>query len=301
MSSAWDDDAPTGPDYLAPASVEEALQLLAEFGDEAKLVGGAQSLGVFLRQGLIAPRHLIGLRKIAELAEMAATPEGGLTIGAMVTQHALETSDVIRARFAALAEASAAVASPPVRRQGTIGGNLGHADPSGDPPAALIALGAEVEIASLRGRRRLLVEDFARDYMETILEPDELLIAVHLSAPAPRSGTAYLKLRLRGVDTAIVGAGVGLTLAEDGETCRDARIGLAGVGVTPERARAAEAALIGQALTDGAIRAAARIAADACEPMTDTEATAWYRREMVAVFVRRTADIALARARGASK
>ncbi len=137
--------------------------------------------------------------------------------------------------------------------------------------------------------------------METILEPDELLIAVHLPAPTPRSGTAYLKRRLRGVDTAIVGAGVGLTLAKDGETCRDARIGLAGVGVTPERARAAEAALIGRPLSDETIRAAARIAAEACEPMTDTEATSWYRREMVAVFVRRAAEIALARARGASK
>ena len=294
----WDDDVGTGPDYVAPSSVDEALRLLAKFGDEAKIVGGAQSLSVFLRQGLIEPAHLIGLRQIPELAVIVATPAGGLTIGAMVTQHALERSAAIRARFPALAEATAAVASPPVRRQGTIGGNLCHADPTGDPPAALIALGAEVEIASLAGRRRIPAEDFARDYMETVLEPDELLIAVHLPAPRPRSGSAYLKHRLRGVDTAIVGAGVALTLADDGETCLDARIGLVGVGVTPERARAAEAALIGGPLTIETIGAAARIAADGCEPLTDTEATSWYRQEMAAVFARRAGEFALARARG---
>jgi carbon-monoxide dehydrogenase medium subunit len=162
----------------------------------------------------------------------------------------------------------------------------------------LIALGAEVEIASVEQRRRIPVEDLARDYMETILEPNELLVAIHLPAPAARSGSAYLKHRVRGVDTAIVGAGVGLTLTDDGGTCLDARIGLTGVGVTPERARTAENALRGQALTDEIIRAAARIAADACDPMSDTEASAWYRREMVAVFVRRAAEIALNRARG---
>lgn len=295
----WDDEVAEGPDYLAPRSIDEALRLLAEHGDEAKIVAGAQSLSVFLRQGLIAPSHLIGLKQIPELAEMSETADGGLVIGAMVTQHAIEMSSLIRTRYLALAEAAATVASPLVRRQGTIGGNLCHADPTGDPPAALIALGAEVEIASLAGRRRLPVEELARDYMETVLEPDELLVAIHLPARAPWSGSAYRKHRLRGVDTAIVGAGVGLTLADDGETCLDARIGLVGVGVTPERAGAAEEVLRGQKLTDALIRDAARMAADACDPLSDTEASAWYRREMVAVFVRRAAEIALARARGA--
>jgi aerobic carbon-monoxide dehydrogenase medium subunit len=297
MADAWDDEAERGPDYLAPTSVDEALALLAEHGDAAKIVGGAQSLAVFLRQGLIAPAHLIGLRSISELSGITEGPDGGLVIGAMVTQHAIETSNVIRARFPALAEAAAAVASPPVRRQGTLGGNLCHADPTGDPPAALIALMAEVEIASINGRRCIPAEDLARDYMETILEPHELLVAVHLPTPPAHSGSAYLKHRLRGIDTAIVGAGVGLTLADDKQTCLDIRIGLVGVGVTPERARTAEDALRGRTLTDEAIRAAARIAADACEPMSDTEASSWYRQEMVAVFVRRAAEIALDRAR----
>lgn len=299
MESAWDDNAPTGPAYLAPASVDEALQMLAEHNDDAKLVGGGQSLSVFLRQGLFAPSYLIGLRGIPDLARIVSTLDGAVAIGAMATQHELETSPLIQSRFPALAEAAAAVASPPVRRQGTIGGNLCHSDPTGDPPAALIALGAEVEIASANGRRRIPVEDLARDYMETVLEPNELLVAIHLPAPAARSGAAYLKHRLRGVDTAIAGAGVGLTLAEDGETCLDARIGLVGVGVTPLRACDAEAALRGRPLTDQAIRSAARIAADRCEPLSDTEASAWYRQEMVAVFVRRAAEIALNRARGA--
>lgn len=295
----WDEERAEGPDYLAPRSIDEALRLLAEHGDEAKIVAGAQSLSVFLRQGLIAPSHLIGLKQIPELAEITPTTDGGLVIGAMVTQRAIETSSLIRSRFPALAEAAATVASPLVRRQGTIGGNLCHSDPTGDPPAALIALGAEVEIAALAERRRFPIEDLPRDYMETVLEPGELLVAIHLPAPTPRSGSAYLKHRLRGVDTAIVGAGVGLTLTEDTETCLDARVGLVGVGVTPERARTAEDALRGRKLTDDVLRNAARGAADACDPMSDTEASAWYRREMVAVFVRRAAEIALARARGA--
>lgn len=290
------DDEPRGAEYLAPATVDEALALLAEHGEEAKLVAGGQSLFVFLRQGLLQPSYLIGLKRIAELAQIVETPEGGLAIGAMVTQHRLATDPLIAARVPALAEAAGAVASPPIRRQGTIGGNLCHADPTGDPPAALIALGAEVEIASSGGRRRIPVEELFTDYMETSLGPDELLVAVHIPA-ATHSGAAYLKHRLRGVDTALIGAGVGITLGEDG-TCADARIGLVGAGTTPIRAVSAEAALRGRAVTSEALAAAARVASEECEPLSDTEGSEWYRREMVAVFVRRAGEVALNRARG---
>lgn len=292
----WDEEQAV--EYLAPGTIDEALAVLAERGDEAKIVGGGQSLLVFLRQGLIAPRWLIGLKHIPELSRIARTAAGGLTIGAMVTQHRLE-HDPLVAGYPALAEAAAAVSSPPIRRQGTIGGNLCHADPTADPPAALIALGAEVEIASVRGNRRLPVEDLFVDYMETTLAPDELLIAVHLPPRPPRSGSAYQKHRIRGVDTALVGAGVGLTLAEDGVTCRDARIGLVGAGVTPICARDAEAALRGQEVTPEALVAAGEAAGRECAPLSDTEGSEWYRREMIAVFVRRAGEIALGRAQGA--
>jgi carbon-monoxide dehydrogenase medium subunit len=283
--------------YFAPESVSHVLQLLAEHGDNAKIVAGGQSLLVFLRQGLLDPRVLIGLKRVSELARIARSPDGGIAIGAMVTQQELETSELIRVRYPALAEAAAAVASPPIRRQSTIGGNLCHGDPTGDPPAALIALGAEVEIASLSARRRIPVEDLFADYMETHLEFGELLVAVHLPKPAPNSGSAYLKHRVRAVDTALVGAAVRLTLAADGETCVDVRIGLVGAGVTPIRAVQAEAELRGKSVTTESISNAAKRASEECAPLDDTEGSEWYRREMVAVFVRRATGIALERAR----
>ncbi len=298
-ADAFGTDDPIQPAaYLGPTSLDEALALLAEHGDEAKVLAGGQSLLVFLRQGLLAPSYLIGLRGVAELRRLEPSPEGGLTVGAMVTQHALETSPLVRERFQALAEAAAVIASPPVRRQGTIGGNLCHADPTGDPPAALIALGAEVEIARVRERRRLPVEELFRDYMEPAIEPDELLVAVHLPAPPLRFAAAYLKHRLRGVDTALVGVGVGLKMDEDGITCADARIGLVGAGTTPIRAVEAEAVLRGGPATEERLAAAGEAAAEECAPFSDTEASEWYRREMVKVFVRRAAQSALRRING---
>lgn len=287
-----------GAEYLAPTSIEQALAMLAEHGDGAKIVAGGQSLLVFLRQGLLQPSHLIGLKRIPELTTIQSGPDGGLSIGAMVTQYTLETSSLVRERFPALAEAASAVASPPIRRQSTIGGNLCHGDPTGDPPAALIALGATVEIASQSGRRQIPVEELFADYMESSLSAGELLVAVHLPAPAPRSGAAYLKHRVRAIDTALVGAAVGLTLSADGQTCVDARIGLVGAGTTPIRATNAESVLRGSAVTGESLAAAARAASEECDPLVDTEGSEWYRREMVAVFARRAGEIALSRARG---
>ena len=299
LDAAFELDESMAPaEYLAPDSVDQVLAMLAEHGDEAKLVAGGQSLLIFLRQGLLAPRYLIGLKRVAALSRMEATPEGGLTIGAMVTQHALDIAPLVRERFPALAEAAAVIASPAVRRQGTIGGNLCHADPTGDPPAALIALGAEVEVARQGGRRRLPVEDLFRDYMEPALDAGEILLAVHIPPPAAYAGAAYLKHRVRGVDTALVGVGVGLTLERDRRTCADVRIGLVGAGTTPLRAVEAEATLRGQVPTGERLRAAGKAAAANCAPLSDTEASEWYRREMVAVFVRRAGESARRRSGG---
>lgn len=284
--------------YAAPASISEAVELLAS-NDDAKIVAGCQSLGVFLRQRLIEPGLLVGLKRIPELTEIAELPDGGLRIGAMVTQHTLETSGLVRQHAPALADAAALIASPLVRQQGTIGGNLCHADPTGDPPAVLIALGAEVELVSSGGTRRVPVEDFFTDYMETILEPDELLVAIHLPAPGARFGAAYLKHRVRGVDTALVAAGVALTLSDDGKTIRGARIGVAGAGPTPLRARSAESVLVGAVVSRETFAAAGEAAAAESDPLEDTEGSAWYRREMIARYVQRAADAALRRAQGA--
>ena len=284
--------------YAAPVSVSEAVHLLAA-SDDAKVVAGCQSLGVFLRQRLIEPALLVGLKRIPELHDIVELPDGSLRIGAMVTQRALQTSGIVQGRYPALAETAGLIASPPVRQQGTIGGNLCHADPTGDPPAILIALGAEVELVSRGGSRRVPVEDFFVDYMETVLATDELLVAVYLPATDAPTGAAYLKHRVRGVDTALVAAGVALKLAEEGQSIREARVGLAGAGTTPLRARAAEQVLTGAAPSVATFTAAGVAAAAESDPLDDTEASAWYRREMIARYVQRAAELALRRAQEA--
>jgi carbon-monoxide dehydrogenase medium subunit len=292
-------EGPRGVTYAAPGSVAEALEFLATC-DNAKLVGGCQSLGVFLRQRLIEPELLVGLKRIPELNEIVDLGDGGLRIGAMVTQHTLEASPDVRRRFPALAEAAALIASPPIRQQGTIGGNLCHADPTGDPPAVLIALGANLELVSPEGTRMVPVENFFVDYMETVIAPAEVLVAVHLPSPLARSGAAYLKHRVRGVDTALVAAGVSLALSDDGKQISAARIGLAGAGATPLRARAAEQVLVGQPPSEDLFAVAGTAAAEESDPFEDTEGSAWYRREMISRHVQRAAAAALQRAQEAT-
>lgn len=278
-----------------PGSVDEAVALLAELEDEAKVLAGGQSLLVLYRFGFVTPATFVSLRKIDELTAIAPEADGGLRLGAMVTQHRIIADPDIGQSYQALVEAAHCVSSPHVRRRGTIGGNLCHADPTADPPAASIALGALVEIANVAGRRLLPIEEFFADYMETILKPDELLTAIVL--PPPPIASVYLKHRLRGIDTAIVGVGIGLELAGDGITCEAVRVGLAGAGTIPLRASGAEAVLTGIALTPEAWATAGRIAAEECEPLDDTEATAWYRRQMIERFAQRAGVLALARAR----
>lgn len=277
-----------------PATVDEAVALLTEFGDEGKVLAGGQSVLVLYRFGFVTPSAFVSLRKIEELTQITPQPDGGLRLGAAVTQHRIIADPEIGRAYPALVDAARCVSSPQVRRRGTIGGNLCHADPTADPPAALIALGASVEIAGADGRRTIPVEALFADYMETILEPGELLTAILLPTPVP--GSAYLKHRLRGIDTAIAGAGVGLTLAADGVTCASVDIGLAAAGTTPRRASEAEAALRGIALTPDAWAIAGRIAAEESEPLEDTEASEWYRRQMIDRFVQRAGALAQARA-----
>lgn len=280
-----------------PTTVDAAVALLAELEDEGKVLAGGQSLLVLYRFGFVSPSSFVSLRQIDELRTVTPTPDGGLRIGASVTQHDIINSPVIGSRYPALIDAARCVSSPQVRRRGTIGGNLCHADPTADPPAALIGLGASVEIASTEGRRTIPVDELFADYMETVLEPDELLTAVVL--PPPMTTSAYVKHRLRGIDTAIVGVAVGLSIEADGVTCESARIGLAGAATTPLRATGAEAALTGRALTAESWAEAGRIAAEECDPLEDTEASEWYRRKMVERFVQRSG--ALAQERAAAK
>ncbi len=287
--------------YAAPETLAEVIDLLAQHQDAAKLLAGGQSLLVLLRQALVTPALLVSVRRVAELRAVSFSPAEGLCLGALITQTQLERMEVARTYYTALAEAASVVATRQVRNLGTLGGNLCHADPTADPPAALIALGARLEIVGPRGVRQTPVEAFFRDFMEVDLAADEVLVRVRLPAPVPASGSAYEKYRLRQVDTALVGAAVWLQVDETGEAIRDARIGLAAAGPTPVRSLAAEDALRGARAIPESLARAADVAAQASDPLSDTEASGRYRRQMVRVFVERAGARALDRARAASR
>lgn len=284
--------------YEAPDTVDAVIRTLQDYGETAKLLAGGQSLMVFLRQGMLAPDMLISLKRVKELREMSFSSSDGMRIGAMVTQAELEGAEDIRRHYTALGEAASMVASVQVRNQGTLGGNLCHADPTADPPAALIALGGTLEITGPDGARKIAAEEFFRDYLEVDVREDEVLTRVLLPPPPPRSGSAYYKLRVRQVDTAIVGAAAWLHLSSDGERVEDVRIGLSGVGMTPIRAVDAEDVLRGQAPSEDLIKQAAEAAVGDTTPLDDTEASEWYRREMIPVMAHRALTRALGRAQG---
>ncbi len=271
-------------EYHQPRSVQEALALLERYGEDAKVLAGGQSLLVMMREKLVRPRVLVALRGVAGLDAIAVN--GELRIGAMATHSAVESHPAVRQRWPLLAQAEAAVSTVQIRNRGTLGGNVAHGFPTADPPAALIALGAEARIVGVGGERTVPIEDFFVGFMQTALAPGELLAELRVPAQPPRSGGAYLKYAIRPLDFSIVGAGARVTLAADG-TCAEARIGLNGAGPTPLRARRAEAVLRGARLDEAAVAEAAHLAAEESDPVPDLDGSAEYKRKMVEVFVRR--------------
>jgi carbon-monoxide dehydrogenase medium subunit len=285
-------------EYFAPKTLKEALTLIDKYQDEGKVIGGGQSLLVLMRQGLVAPKYLISIKGVSELSYIKDTKEG-LKIGALTTHRAIEKSPVIKRKFSVLAEMEQRLASIQTRNWGTIGGNLCHADPAGDPMPVLIALKATLTTASLKGERNVPAEDFSLDYFETALQPGELLTEIHLPPLPPRSGTAYTKFNIIESDLATVGVAVSVTLGAGDGVCQDARIALGASAPTPMRAKKAEAVLKGKKITDALLKEAGEVASTEAEPISDIQASEEYRRELVKVLVRRVAKEALARAKSA--
>ncbi len=283
-------------DYRRPGSLEEAVDLLAEHGDQAKVLAGGQSLIPLLKFRLAAPALLVDVNRVPGLDGLVE--EGGhLRIGAMVRHATLEREASLRGRYPAIAAAAPQISDPLVRNLGTVGGSLAHADPSGDWGAVMLALGATVVARSRRGEREIPVRELFRDTFTTALEPDELLTEVRVPAPAGPVGGTYLKLERKVGDFATVAVAVHLEM-QDGRIGR-AGIGLAAVGPTNLRAEAAEAALAGAEPTEEAFAEAARLAARAASPVTDVRGSAEYKRHVVEVFVRRGLAAAAAQARAA--
>ena len=283
-------------EYFAPKTLKEALTLLDKYGDDCKIIGGGQSLLILMRQGLVAPQYLISIKGLSELSYIKDTKEG-LKIGALTTHRAIEKSPVIQKKFSVLAEMEQRLASIQTRNWGTIGGNLCHGEPAGDPAPVLIALKATLTTAGLKGERNMAVEDFSVDYFETALEPGELLTEIQVPAVPPHTGTTYTKFNVIQSDLATVGVAVSITLGSSDGICQDIRIALGASAPTPMRAKKAEEVLRGKKITDDLLKKAGEVASTEAQPISDIAASEEYRRELVRVLVARVGKEALARAK----
>lgn len=283
-------------EYLTPATLKEALTLLDKYKDECKVIAGGQSLLVLMRQGLVAPQYLVDIKGLSELSYVKEAKEG-LKIGALTTHRAVEKSPVIQKKFSVLAEMERRLASIQTRNWGSIGGNICHGDPAGDPAPVLMALNATLTTASLKGERSMAIEDFFLDYFEVALEHGELLTEIQVPPIPPRTGTAYTKFNVIESDLATVGVAVSITLGSSDGVCQDVRIALGAAAPTPRRAKKAEAVLKGKKITDNLLKEAGDVASTEAEPISDIYASEEFRRELVRVMVARVGKEALTRAK----
>ena len=286
-------------EYFAPKTVKEALSLLSRYREEAKIIAGGQSMLVIMKQGLFAPEYLIDIKGIAALDYIKYDEGKGLRIGALTIHRAIEKSPVIQKHFGVLSEMERNLATIQTRNWGTIGGNLCHGDPAGDPAPVLIALNAKLKLASSVGERIIDMEEFSKDYLEVDLKPNEMLTEIQVPILPARTGTAYEKLMVMKGDMGIVGAAVSITLRPGDGVCENARIALGSAASVPLRARKAERRLTGKVINDVLLAEAGEVASTEAAPPSDVHGSAEYRREMVKVFVKRVAQIALERAKAA--
>ena len=280
-------------DYYAPSSVDEAIALLQEHGDEAKILAGVQSLIPAMRYRLALPEVLIDINGVVGL-EYINEANGQLVIGAMTREVALEDSATVQSKYPMLADAAEVIADPLVRNQATVGGNIAHADPANDHPAVMLAYGATIVAKGPNGERTIEIDDFFVDLFENALSDEEILTEIRIPAPAAGSGSAYKKIERKVGDYAISAAAVNLIM--DGDVCTSVRIGLTNVSPVPMRAKGAEAALIGQVVTDSVIEAAGQAAANECDPSKDLRGSVAYKRDITRIMVKRAINAAVKRA-----
>ena len=276
-------------EFHRPESLDEVFGLLERYGEDARLMAGGTALVLQMKQRLAQPSHVVGMRRLADLDALNAIEEtdDGIRIGALCTQRKVEDSPLVKERLPLLAETLGRVATPRIRNMATIGGGLVNGDPNQDPPPSLIALGASVELVSSAGSRSVPVEALFRDYYETDVQPGEVLASVTVPPQPADSGWAYLKFLPRTADDyGTVSVAAVISREADG-SCRDARIVLGSVGVTPVRAYDAESLLRGGNLSEDSIRAAATTVRDAVDPLDDFRGSAEYKRDMAEVFTRR--------------
>lgn len=292
---------PSKFEYFCPASLEEALALLSTYQDEAKLLAGGQSLISILKLRLANPKYLIDLGKIPGLSyirEADGLPAAGtiqpsakkIAIGPLTTYAEIKGSALLQAQCPLLLQAASVVGDVQIRNRGTLGGSLAHADPAGDMPAAILALGAELKVLSPRGERWIRVEDFFLGMYTTALAPDELLAEIRVPVLEGHK-TAYLKFARRPSDFAIVGIAVCLEAGPD-HTCRQIRIGVTGVSDRPYRARQVEEKLKGTELEPKAIAEAASAITQGMDVIENIHASQDFRSHLARIYLTRAIQAA---------
>jgi len=281
--------------YLAARSVEEALQLLTQHGDDAKLLAGGHSLIPAMKLRLASPRYLIDLGSVPGLRGVRIDGES-LAIGALTVHADIAASDLVCKRLPGLADAASMIGDVQVRNRGTVGGSVAHADPAADLPVILTALNASFVLQSASGNRTVGAQDFFIDFYTTTIAANEVLTEIRVPLPPSGAGTAYAKLPHPASGYVVVSGGVLIHRQPSGQ-CESARIAIGGMGSNPIRATATEAALQGQPLTPDVIAKAAAKAADGTDPDDDSYASADYKRQVATVYARRAIEAAVERAR----
>jgi len=285
---------PAAFDYHPAKSVDEAIALLQQYGDEAKLLAGGHSLLPTMKLRLAQPGHLIDLGKISGLSYIREE-RGAVAVGAMTTYNTIVHSELLHRHFALLPEGTALIGDQQVRNRGTIGGSAAHSDPAADMPGIILALKADIMVQSARGVRTIAADDFFVGMFETALQPDEIVTDLRFALPPAHTGSAYTKLANKASHYAIAGCAAVVSLDHDG-TCTAASVVITGASLKATRASGVETALVGKKLTEDVVEAAASHAAEGLELVADIHGSKAYRAKMTAVMARRAIAKAAERA-----
>lgn len=274
-------------DFLEPATLGEAVDMLADLGDECRVAAGGSALILAMRQRMLSPQALVSLGKLAALRKIHYDERNGLTIGALARHADVASSPAVQNHYPVLASMAARVASPQIRHRGTIGGNLCYADPATDPPGCLLAHGASVVVVGAEGERVLPMTDFLVDYFTTALQPTDILREIRLP-PLPKDTVGLYTRHLRTAAEHRPMASVSFLARRNGDVCVDPRLSVGASTAVPLRLFRAEEFLNGRPLTLELAAQAADIVAEDIEPISDLRGDAAYRRDVVRVTVKRT-------------
>jgi len=276
---------PAAFDYHTATTVDEAIALLQQYGDEAKVLAGGHSLLPTMKMRLAQPGHLVDIGRISGLSYIRED-SGAVAVGAMTRYSTIMRSDVVGKYFALLPEGTALIGDQQIRNRGTIGGSVAHSDPAADMPGMVLALKADIVVQGPGGKRTIRADDFFLDLFATALKPGEIVTEIRFAIPPARTGSAYTKLANKASHYAVVGCAAVVSLGGDG-TCSSASVVITGASVKPTRASAVEAALVGKKLDEATVAAAASHAADGLELVEDIHGSKAYRAQMATVMAKR--------------